>query len=187
VFECDRWATRDTAPLLRLDMRVKGWLKRWNTGFVGFSPAWNMDVYMISYLSLLVLRYLHLDKGGGSLHAPLNPVLTANWLLVGPSMMDRCKARSWGWQKDCILISWKFDCFCITSTGKPWLKNRHKCHRRRRGYVCVALRPVIPRWSEYRIVLPLNVSKECGRDTSGLWAPLRRKKWIRITTKIKFN
>jgi hypothetical protein len=39
-------------------------------GFVGFSPARIVDVYMILYASVLPLWYLHLDESGGSLHAP---------------------------------------------------------------------------------------------------------------------
>ena len=111
----------------------------------------------------------------------MKSVLTADWLLVRPSVTARCKARSWGWQKGCILISQKFDCFEIMSTGRQWPQNGHKCHRRRRGYVCVALRLAILRFSEYRFVLPLNVPKEFGRGTSGLCIPLGWKKWIRLT------
>ena len=40
--------------------------------FVDFSLARIMDVYMILYASVLRLWYLHLDKDGGGLYAPLN-------------------------------------------------------------------------------------------------------------------
>jgi len=104
-------------------------------------------------------------------------------LASGEAVRDG-EAKSCGWQKGCSLYSQKFDCFEIMSTGRPWPQNGHKCHRRRRGYVCVALRLAILRLYEYRIVLPLNVPQGFGRGTSGLWVPFRRKKWIRLKTKI---